>query len=102
MDLAQIYMLDVIAAIVVLDLTACPIDALDTKDLSMNKQFAHENSAKVEKNFAAYLAFLDRSHRRNIRMPSIVQRSFLLPRFLLWIDRKESWRHDDERYNEVF
>ena len=96
-DLGQIYMLDVIAGIVVLDLTARPINALDTKDLCIKKQLAHEyySANKVEK-VAAYLAFLDRSHRRNVRMPSIVQRSFLLPRFLLWIDREESWGHDDK------
>mmetsp|Transcript_37629 Transcript_37629/g.53068 ORF Transcript_37629/g.53068 Transcript_37629/m.53068 type:complete len:210 (+) Transcript_37629:4149-4778(+) len=71
MNLTEIHIFYVVRRIVVMNLTACPIDTLD----------------------AHYLAFLNRRHWWDRRVPAIVQRNFLLPWKFFRIDADDFLHH---------
>jgi len=56
MNSCQIYITDVVSAIVIFYLSASPINALDFK----------------------FITWLDLCHRRNVRVPSVMQRNWLI------------------------
>lgn len=73
-DLREVDILDVVRAVVVLDLSPRPVDAFHAK----------------------LFALLDLGNWRDIGMPAIVQGALLIPRGALGIDGNQSLRHDGQ------